>query len=81
MAAYATITLELSRAGIHVICDDIEEEVFCPRGGNLQPLVDLINKADELCSPDTKFYLTEKAKKMLKEGWFDELLDEEGGRV
>lgn len=74
--AYATITLELSRAGIHVICDDIDEEVFCPRGGDLQPLVDIINKAEEYCSPDATFRLSEKAKKMIEEGRIDELLEE-----
>ncbi len=77
---YATITLELSKAGIHAICEDIEEDVFCPRGGkesNLQPLVEFINKVEELCNPDTTYRLTDKAKKMIAEGRMDELL--EGG--
>ena len=76
---YATITLELSKAGIHAICDDIEEDVFCPRTGKvseLQPLVDLINRAEEMCNPDTTFRLTDKARKMIEEGRMDELLND-----
>ena len=79
---YATITLKLSKAGIHAYCDDIDEDVFCPRNGKvseLQPLVDLINKVEEFCNPDTTFRLTDKAKKMIAEGRMDELL--EGGEV
>ena len=80
MATYATITLELSKAGIHAICEDIDEDVFCPRSDkecDIQPLVDLINTAEELCNPDTTYRLTDYAKKMIEEGRMDELL--EGG--
>ena len=73
---YATIVLELSKAGIHAYCDDIDEDVFCV-DDNLEPLVGLINKAEEFCNPDTTFCLTDKAKKMIAEGRIDELL--EGG--
>ena len=77
MATYATIVLELSKAGIHAICEDIEEDVFCING-NLEPLVELINKVEEFCNPDTTYRLTDKAKKMIEEGRMDELLEEGG---
>lgn len=67
---FATITLELSKAGIHAYCEDIDEDCFCT-DGNLEPLVKLINDAEILCNPDTVFYLTEKGgkerKRILKE--------------
>lgn len=62
---YATITLELSKAGIHAYCEEIDEDCFCING-NLEPLVKLINDA-EICNPDTRFSLTEKGRKSLNE--------------
>lgn len=58
MSVYATIVIELSKAGLHAICDDIDEDVFCI-DGKLDPLVELINKAEELCNPDTVYRLTD----------------------
>ena len=58
---YATIKIEMSKAGLHCICDDIDEDVFCI-DENLEPLVELINKAESLCNPDTVYMLTEKGK-------------------
>jgi len=60
-ATYATITLELSKAGIHAYCEEIDEDCFCTNG-NMEPLVKLINDA-EICNPDTRFSLTEKGRK------------------
>lgn len=62
---YATITIELSKAGLHCICEDIDEDVFCS-DGKLDALVELINKAEVLCNPDTVFSLTEKGKEEAK---------------
>ena len=64
-ATYATITLELSKAGIHAYCEETDEDCFCI-GGNLEPLVKLINDA-EICNPDTRFSLTGKGRKSLNE--------------
>jgi hypothetical protein len=63
---YATMTIEFSKAGLHAICEDIEEDCFCI-GGDLRPLVDLINDVDAYCNPETRFSLTEKGLKTLKE--------------
>ena len=63
-ATYATITLELSKAGIHAYCEEIDEDCFCTNG-NLEPLVKLINDA-EICNPDTRFRLTDKGKREAK---------------
>ena len=65
MSVYATIVIELSKAGLHAICDDIDEDVFCI-DGNLAPLVELINKAEGCCNPDVEFSLTEKGKEYAK---------------
>lgn len=62
MEPYATITIEMSKAGLHCICDDIEEDVFCING-DLSPLVQLLQCAEDVCNPDTVFSLTEKGKK------------------
>lgn len=62
-ATYATITLELSKAGIHAYCEEINEDCFCTNG-NLDPLVELINDA-EICNPDTRFSITEKGMEAL----------------
>lgn len=62
---YATIKIELSKAGLHAICEDIEEDCFCI-GGDLRPLVDLINDVDAYCNPETRFSLTEKGREELK---------------
>lgn len=64
-ATYATITIELSKAGIHAYCEEIDEDCFCTNG-NLEPLVKLINDA-EICNPDTRFSLTEKGRKSLND--------------
>jgi len=63
-ATYATITLELFKAGIHAYCEEIDEDCFCTNG-NLEPLVKLINDA-EISNPDTKFSLTDKGKRKAK---------------
>lgn len=63
---YATITIEMSKAGLHCICEDIEEDVFCI-DGDLEPLVGLINDVEAYCNPETVFSLTEKGKQYLKE--------------
>lgn len=55
---YATIKIELSKAGLHAICEDIEEDCFCI-GGDLRPLVDLINDVDAFCSHETRFALAD----------------------
>ncbi len=62
---YATITIELSKAGLHAICEDLEEDCFCI-DGNLSPLVELINKAETFCNPETRYSLTEKGREELK---------------
>lgn len=48
---FATIVLKMSKAGIHAICNDIGEDVFCI-GGDIKPLIELINKAETECNPD-----------------------------
>ena len=48
MEPYATITIEMSKAGLHCICDDIEEDVFCING-DLSPLVQLFN-VQKMCA-------------------------------
>ena len=63
-ATYATITLELSKAGIHAYCEETGEDCFCTNG-DLEPLVKLINDA-EICNPDTRFSLTDKGKREAK---------------
>lgn len=63
---YATIVLEFSKAGIHAICEDIEEDCFCV-DGDLEPLEELINNVEALCNPDTEFSLTEKEELKQKE--------------
>ena len=64
-SAYATITIELSKAGLHAYCEELEEDVFCING-NLEPLVTLINDAETICNPDTLFRLTEKGEEEVK---------------
>ena len=61
MEPYATITIEMSKAGLHRICDDIDEDVFCING-DLSPLVELLQRVEDVCNPDTVFSLTEKGK-------------------
>lgn len=61
---YATIVMEISKAGIHAYCEEIDEDCFCI-GGDLSPLVKLINDA-EICNPDTVFKLTEKGERELR---------------
>lgn len=59
--AYATITLELFKSGIHATCEDTGDDEFIPAGdGN--KLIDFINEVDELTNPDATFTLTEKGK-------------------
>ena len=71
MEPYATITIEMSKAGLHCICEDIEEDVFCING-DLSPLVELLQRVEDVCNPDTVFSLTEKGKeyveKLIKKG-------------
>ena len=66
MEPYATITIEMSKAGLHCICDDIDEDVFCV-DGDLSPLVELLQRAEDVCNPDIVFSLTEKGKKYVEE--------------
>ena len=53
---FATITLEMSKAGIRAYCEELEEDVFCI-DGDLDPLLKLINDADAICNPDAVFSL------------------------
>lgn len=62
---FATIIVELSKAGLHAYCEELDEDVFCV-GGDLNPLVRLINDAEGMCSPDTVFRLTPKGKRLAK---------------
>ena len=62
---YATIVMELSKAGLHAYCEELDEDCFCV-GGNLEPLVRLINDAESSCNPDARFCLTEKGKREVK---------------
>lgn len=64
-ATYAIITIELSKAGLHAYCEEIDEDCFCTNG-NLEPLVKLINDA-EICNPDTRYSLTDKGRKSLND--------------
>jgi hypothetical protein len=69
MDIYATIKLELTKAGIYAHCDDLDKDVFIPagkdeKGGDLSPLVELINDAETYCNPDTIFKLTENGKRL-----------------
>ena len=66
MEIYATITLEMTRAGIFATCKELDKEVFIAgdkEGNSLEKLVELINEAETYCSPDTMFVLTEKGKR------------------
>ena len=63
-ATYATITIELSKAGLHAYCEETGDDCFCT-GGNLEPLVELINDA-EICAPDARFSLTDKGNREAK---------------
>lgn len=56
---YATIKIELSKAGLHAICEDLEEDCFCT-DGDLSPLEELINKVEIFCNPETRFTLADR---------------------
>lgn len=62
---YATIVLQLSKAGIHAMCEELEKDCFCV-DGKLDPLVDLINDAEAFCNPETVFAITDKGREELK---------------
>lgn len=62
----AEIKLHLFPNGMYVECDDIDDAEFIPEC-NIQPLVDFINDAQALTSPDTRFTLTEKGKQHLEQ--------------
>lgn len=62
---YATIVLQLSKAGIHAMCEELEEDCFCV-DGNLEPLVDLINDAEAFCNPDAVFTIADKEREKVK---------------
>ena len=47
---FATIVLKMSKAGIHAFCNDIGEDAFCI-GGDIKPLIELLNKAETECNP------------------------------
>lgn len=75
MEAYATIKLELRKAGIIATCEDIEEEVFIKHGdGNA--LIDFINNVEDICDPEATFQITEKGREYLKS-----LIENEGEDV
>ena len=49
-----------------VSCEDTGDEIFINKdSGNMQPLVNFINKVDEECDPETTYTLTEKGKETL----------------
>ncbi len=62
---YATIVLQLSKAGIHAMCEELEKDCFCV-DGNLNQLVDLINEAEAFCYPEIVFTITDKGREELK---------------
>lgn len=49
---YATIVLKMSQAGIHAMCNDVGNDVFCVNG-DIKPLINLINEAEKL-NPKSK---------------------------
>lgn len=59
---FATIVLKMSKAGIHAICNDIGEDVFCI-GGDIKPLIELINKAEIECNPDNDNKIINRTKR------------------
>ena len=68
MDIYATIKLELTRAGIYAHCEELDKDVFIPADresheSDITPLLDLINDAETYCNPDTIFKLTDKGKR------------------
>lgn len=68
MEIYATIKLELTKAGIYAHCDDLDKDVFIPADrengeSDITPLLNLINDAETYCNTDTIFKLTEKGKR------------------
>lgn len=73
MEIYATIKLELTKAGIYASCEETGNEVFIPADresneSDITPLLDLINDAETYCNPDTVFKLTDEAKRQIAEG-------------
>ena len=65
MEPYATIKLELRKAGIIASCEDTQEEAFIKRGdGNA--LMDFINNVEDICDPEATFTLTDKGREYLK---------------
>ena len=62
---YANINLELFKSGIHLTCEDTDEDEFIPKG-NGDMLMDIINEIDALCNPDAIFTLTEKGKEYVE---------------
>ena len=65
MEPFATIVLELHKAGIVASCEDIEKEEFIKLGdGNA--LMAFINDVEDICDPDATFRLTEKGRKVLE---------------
>ena len=72
MGKFATIRLDLFKHGIRAVCEDMSDgeetyEEFIPRGdGNA--LMDFINDVEFACDPDTRYVLTEKARKEMEDG-------------
>ena len=73
MEIYATIKLELTKAGNYAHCEELDKDVFVPadresHASDISPLLDLINDAETYCNPDTVFTLTDEAKRQIAEG-------------
>lgn len=62
----ASIILELYPSGIHLICEETEEDDFIEYG-NVNKLIEHINSAYIVLSPDSVFTLTEKGKNLYDE--------------
>lgn len=70
MGKFATIRLELFKAGIRAVCDDLSDEdetyeEFIARGDG-DALLDFINEVEGVCDPEARFALTEKGKKSVE---------------
>ena len=77
---YAEIKLDLFKAGIHLVCEDADIDVFIEKGDG-DKLVGTINEIEEICDPDVKYSLTDKGRELLKQlretGSCDELSEEQ----
>lgn len=69
--AQTTITLELFKSGIHLMCEDTGHDEFIPHGDGNE-LMKYINQIEDITDPDATWELTEKGKYVAK------LMDEYG---